>query len=218
MTLATELTAQKTAIDDMAPAEVLSILNNSVAAVEVSGIVANAVGVGDQAPAFVLPDPSGATVALPELLTRGPVVVSFYRGGWCPFCNLELRALQAVLPELTAAGASLVAISPQIPDESLSTKEKADLDFHVLSDLGSEVIRRYGLVYQVDDAAKNVLAGFGNDLERLNGTDTWELPVPATYVIGTDGIVTYAFADADYRRRAEPRDIVAAVLAVAAIA
>lgn len=214
MTLATELTAQKTAIDDMAPAEALSILENSVAAVGDSGIVGRAIGVGDQAPAFTLPDPTGDTVALTDLLTRGPVVVSFYRGGWCPFCNLELRALQAVLPELTAAGAPLVAISPQTPDESLTTKEKAELDFHVLSDGGSGTIRRYGLVYQVDDAAKEVLAGFGNDLLRINGTDTWELPVPATYVIDTAGTVTYAFADADYRRRAEPADIVVAIAAI----
>jgi peroxiredoxin len=213
--LATALAEQQTAIASKAPTGVLDVLERSIAAIAEVGITAAAVAVGDQAPTFVLPDATGNPVSLHELLADGPVVVSFYRGGWCPYCNLELRALQAALPEITAAGARLVAISPQTPDESLSTQEKADLTFDVLSDADADVSRRYGLVYTLDDDTRHVYAAFGNDLARINGTDTWELPVPATYVIGRDGTVTYAFVDPDYRHRAEPADVVAAVNALA---
>jgi peroxiredoxin len=108
-------------------------------------------------------------------------------------------------------GATLVAVSPQTPDESLTTVEKAELSFAVLSDADSATSRRYGLVYTLDAAMREVMQGFGNDLTTINGTDTWELPVPATYVIGTDGIVAFAFADPDYRHRAEPSDVLAAL-------
>ena len=140
-------------------------------------------------------------------------MVSFYRGGWCPYCNLELRALQAALPEFEAAGATLVAISPQTPDETLSTTEKNELGFSVLSDVGSHTSRRYGLVFTLQDDARDLYRSFGNDLTRINGTDSWELPVPATYVIAPNGIVTLAVVDPDYRHRAEPADVVAAVRA-----
>ncbi len=213
MTLASALSAQQDQTAKMAPAEVLDVLDNGVAMIADSGIAGSAINVGDRAPAFSLPDATGSMVSLDELREVGPVVVSFYRGGWCPYCNLELRALQSALPEIRAAGATLVAISPQAPDESLSTQEKAELSYPVLSDAGSDVIGRYGLIYTVDDATRNVLAGFGNDLARINGTDMWELPIPATYVIGTDGVVTYAFVDPDYRHRAEPADVVAAAQA-----
>lgn len=214
-TLSSQLADQVAAIAGVAPSPVLQAFDDSVAEVAASGIAGTAISVGDQAPTFTLPDVNGSEVTLADLLAVGPVVVSFYRGDWCPYCNLELRALQAVLADITAAGASLVAISPQTPDESLSTAEKADLHFNVLSDVGSDVSRRYGLVYTVDATMRDVLAGFGNDLTKINGTDTWELPIPATYVIAIDGTVTYAFVDPDYRHRSEPVDVVAAVRALA---
>lgn len=217
MSLTAQLHDQRDATAAAAPPEVLDILANSVTLVADSGIVGSAVAVGDTAPTFTLPDANGESVNLHTLLQSGPVVVSFYRGGWCPYCNLELRALQAVLGDIEAAGAALVAISPQTPDESLSTQQKAELDFHVLSDAGSDVIRRYGLVYTVDAATREVLGAFGNDLALINGTDAWELPVPATYVIAQDGTVVYAFADPDFRNRAEPADIVTAVRDVTSV-
>ena len=213
-TLSSQLADQVAAIAGMAPSPVLRAFDDSVAEVAACGIAGMAIRVGDQAPSFTLPDANGSEVTLADLLAVGPVVVSFYRGAWCPYCNLELRALQAVLSDITAGGASLVAISPQTPDESLSTTEKADLHFNVLSDVGSDVSRRYGLVYTVDATMRDVLTGFGNDLTKINGTDTWELPIPATYVIATDGTVAYAFIDPDYRHRAEPADVVAAVRAL----
>ncbi len=213
-TLSAQLVDQAAAIAGVAPAPVLQAFDDSVAAVAASGIAGAAIGPGEHAPDFTLPDATGVSVSLHDLLATGPVVVSFYRGGWCPYCNLELRALQAALGDIADTGASLVAISPQVPDESLSLVEKAGLDFPVLSDLGSETIRSYGLVYTVDAAMREVLIGFGNDLTEINGTDTWELPVPATYVIGTDGRVVFAVADPDFRHRAEPADVVAALRAV----
>jgi peroxiredoxin len=138
--------------------------------------------------------------------------VTFYRGGWCPFCNLELKAYQDVLPEVAAAGASLVAISPEKPDETVSTAEKNALTFHVLSDVGQEVGRAFGLVYDFSDELRSVYNGFGLDIPAKNGApDEWALPVSATYVIGRDGTIIYANTDVDYRDRADPRDVLAAL-------
>lgn len=167
--------------------------------------------VGDVAPGFELPDQLGRQVALSELLAAGPVVLNFYRGGWCPYCNLELNALKGVMPEIEAAGASLVAISPQVPDESLSTAEKYGLEFPVLSDVGNVVGRRYGLVFELTEALRPLYRSFGIDLEATNGNPSHELPVPGTFVIGSDGVIVSAYVDADYKNRMEPRDIVKVV-------
>lgn len=183
----------------------------SVEAVAASGIDRTAVSVGDLAPAFALPDATGTTVTLDALLGHGPVVLSFYRGGWCPYCNLELRALQAALPRLSAAGGTLVAISPDAPDTSLSTAEKEELEFAVLSDTDGATITAYGLRFTVDAVTRDVLSETEAAAARARGTATQVLPVPATYVIGTDGVVRYAFVDPDYKHRAEPDELVAAV-------
>lgn len=135
-----------------------------------------ALAVGDTAPDFDLPDASGMPVRLSELVLNGPVVVSFYRGGWCPYCNLELRALQAALPALTEAGAALVAISPDAPDESLSTAEKAGLEFSVLSDVGAETIIAYGLNYTIDATTRAVLSDADVEQSAANGVETLVLP------------------------------------------
>lgn len=172
------------------------------------------IAVGDVAPDFSLPDAAGSSVHLSELLTTGPVVVSFYRGGWCPYCNIELRALQAALPALTAAGATLVAISPDAPDDSLSTVEKSDLQFPVLSDTRAVAITAYGLNYSIESVSRAVLSDEEAERADARGVETQILPTPATYVIGTDGRVTYAFVDHDYTHRAEPTEIVAAVSAL----
>lgn len=170
--------------------------------------------VGDIAPDFALPDATGTLVRLSELVAAGPVVVSFYRGAWCPYCNIELRALQAALPALTAVGGALVAISPDAPDTSLSTAEKADLEFAVLSDTSATTITAYGLNFTIDSVTRAVLSEPEAQLARANCAETEVLPVPATYVIDTAGKVTYAFVDPDHTRRAEPTEIVAAVVAL----
>ena len=169
------------------------------------------VDVNADAPNFSLPDATGKTVELGQLLKDGPVVLSFYRGGWCPYCNIELRALQAALPELQAHQTTLVAVSPQTPDQSLSTAEKNELEFSVLSDQGNNVAREYGLVFELPEELRPIYANFGIDVPAHNGDDTFELPVPATFVIDQDGKVRYAFVNADYRQRVEPSEIVAAL-------
>lgn len=166
---------------------------------------------GEAAPDFILPNVRGTETGLTTQLARGPVVLSFYRGGWCPYCNLELRALQASLPEFRARGASLLAVSPQTPDNSLSTAQKNELAFEVLSDRGNLVARRYGLVFQVPEELRPIYAQFGIDLPASNGEASFELPVPATFVIDRKGIIQFAFVDTDYRRRAEPASLLAAL-------
>lgn len=177
-----------------------------------SGSGANALKAGDHAPAFSLPNTQGKTVILEELLNRGPAVLSFYRGGWCEYCNLELRALQDALEanqaKLAEKGATLLAISPQTPDRSQETIEKNHLTFDVLSDAGNEVAREYGLVYALDDHTRNVYTQFGASLPTFNGDESWELPHPATYVVGRDGRITWAFVNADYTKRAEPEEVI----------
>src|SRR4051795_1978707 len=144
-----------------------------------SGLSASALREGDVVPDFALPDTHGHVLALKTLLDRGPVVISFYRGGWCPFCNLELRGLQRVLPEIVQMGASLVAISPQLPDNSLSTEEKNQLTFPVLSDVGNTVAKRFGIVFTLPTANLAI----ARDLTEINGeAGAGELPIPATFI------------------------------------
>ncbi|WP_430869171.1 peroxiredoxin-like family protein [Demequina aurantiaca] len=214
MSLADELQAQALRSAAEATPEVAAQRKAAVAAV--TALVGDQVtSVGDVAPDFELPDAAGGLVRLSELAAGGPVVVSFYRGGWCPYCNIELRALQEALPAITAAGGALVAISPEAPDLSLSTAEKENLDFAVLSDTTAATIDAYGLNFTIDSTTRDVLSGEEAERALAEGVETEVLPIPATYVIGADRRVTYAFVDPDHKHRAEPADIVAAVRALA---
>ncbi|MDE3205089.1 MAG: AhpC/TSA family protein [Acidobacteriota bacterium] len=186
-------------------------MDGATAALESSGLAQRSLAVGALAPDFALPDATGRRVALTSLLAEGPVVLSFYRGGWCPYCSTQLRALQTRLADIAEAGGRLVAVSPQTPDHSLSTAEKLELAFPVLSDVGNIVARTYGLVFSLPEDLREVYAGFGLDLPAANGDDTFELPMPATFVVGTDGKVTWRFVDSDYTRRAEPDDVIDAL-------
>ena len=196
------------------PAEVRTAMDQAGQSVAdyVSGL--DVTSVGQIAPGFELPDANGNRGELSTLLENGPVVLTFYRGGWCPYCNIELRALQSALPQIQSHGASLVAVSPQTPDQSLSTAEKNELEFSVLSDVGNQVAGEYGLVFTLPEPLRPIYEDFGIDLPAHNGDDTFELPVPATYVIDREGVVRYAFVNADYRRRAEPSEILASLAAL----
>jgi peroxiredoxin len=190
------------------PADRRAAMERHIADLAETGIGRNAKQVGDQAPDIVLPDASGRTFDVAKLLETGPVIVTFYRGGWCPYCNLELRAYQAVLPRITAAGAKLVAISPEKPDDSVSTAEKNALTFPVLSDIGQRVGKAFGLVYSFTDELRSVYDGFKLDIPAKNGApDDWSLPLSATYVIGPDGRILFADTSVDYRRRTDPLDV-----------
>lgn len=169
---------------------------------------------GDPAPEFTLPNATGETVSLLEALAGGPVVLTFYRGAWCPYCNIQLAAYERALPEITAAGGRLIAVSPQMPDGSLAIVEKNGLTFDVLSDLGNHAARSFGLVYNVASDLKEAMQSFGVDLATVNGDDSWELPVPATFVIGRDGHVQLAYVEADYRNRLSPETIIRALASV----
>jgi peroxiredoxin len=173
-----------------------------------STIARTTLKVGDQAPPIVLKNAKGTTVDVGALIKKGPVVVTFYRGGWCPYCNLELKAYQEMLPEIAVAGASLVAISPEKPDDTLSTVENNALRFELLSDLAQKVGRAFGLVYEFTEELKQAYHGFNLDIPARNGTPgEWALPISATYIIGRDGTIIYAYTDADYRDRADPEEV-----------
>src|SRR3984957_2888890 len=190
------------------PADRQAIMERHIAQLR-DGLAKAALKAGDHAPAIVLKNATGETVDVGALLKKGPAIVTFYRGGWCPYCNLQLRAFQEILPDLKAAGASLVAICPEKPDDTLSTAEKNALTFEVLSDVGQKVGRAFGLVYQFNDELKSAYQGFGLDIPAKNGADDWALPLSATYVIDRDGTIIYAYTDADYRDRADPTDVLA---------
>jgi len=210
MTTPTTLAAQIAQITANIPEPIDARIRAGAAAVRATGLP-----IGATAPAFTLPDATGEPVALAALLARGPVVLAFYRGEWCPFCNLELRALQQHLDEITAAGATVVAISPQAPDHSLSVTAEHELSFDVLSDVDQNVIDAYGLLYTVEGDTRDLMEHvFSRDLALENADGSWRLPIPATFVLDGDGIVRAAHVDADYRTRMEPADIVAAVAAL----
>jgi peroxiredoxin len=181
---------------------------------EAGRVAGKALRRGQVSPRFALPSATGAIVSLEERLSYGPIIVTFYRGGWCPYCNIALRALQSRLPEIKSLGGSLIAISPEVPDQSLSTTEKLALEFDVLSDADNSVARLFGLVYRISDAARERLQAFGRDLVAHNGTDRWELPITATYVINQEGLIVFDHVDADYRERLDPATIVNAVASI----
>lgn len=187
----------------------VATMEDATAALRATGIERSALQVGAQAPDISLSDATGKTVKLSELWVRGPLVLVFYRGGWCPYCNLELRAWQQQLHGLKALGAQLVAVSPQTPDNSLTTAEKNALLFPVLSDSTLEAASAYGVAFEMPPELVELYRRVGHDLPTLNGNGRWALPVPATYVIGTDGRIELAYVNADYRERAEPADVLA---------
>lgn len=163
------------------------------------------IGEGDAIPRFELPDASGSMVNSHHLLQSGPLVVSFYRGGWCPFCSLELKFLQKIYTEVHALGGEIVAISPQIHEYSQRTKEDNGLEFSVLSDLENVVSKQFGLVFTLVKHIANIYRiNFDLDLKAINGNEDYEFPVPATYIVKPDGTVHYAFVDVDYMQRLEP--------------
>jgi peroxiredoxin len=191
----------------MATGKMQSFIDQLVA----SGVGDTALALHGIAPRFALPDPAERIVELETLLATGPVVLSFYRGPWCPYCSEELVGLQRQLPRFDELGATLVAISPALPDNSLTGPERRALAFPILSDARNEVAREYGLVFTMPEAVVAAMKDTGVDLETINGDDSHALPIPATYVVNTDRRVELAFVDPDFRKRAKPDEIVAAL-------
>ena len=215
--LTAQLEARVARFKEMAPPDRIAAAEGAIAEIAASGILEKAVKKGDKAPDFTLPNAIGESVNLYAALENGPVILTWYRGSWCPYCNIQWHSSQESLGTIADAGAQLMAVSPELPDSALTWKEKEELEFAVLSDLGNEVAREYGVVYRIPDAiSAGYVAGGRNDLTEYNGDDSLELPLAVTYVIDTDGTVVYSFVDADYRKRAETSEVVEAVTQLAA--
>ena len=201
MHLATELKAVTDSVRKQAPAEVFSAMESATAKLMATGLADRALKRGGRMPDFELPDATGKIIRSTDLRAQGLLLISFYRGHWCPYCSLELKALQERLTDIAAKGATLVAISPQTPDQSLTTQQKHELKFPVLSDAGNKVAKKFGLVYTLDASLQPIYQAFGIDLNAHNGDSSFELPVPATYLVAKDGTVLESYLDIDYRKR-----------------
>ena len=186
---------------------VIATMHRGTAELIASGQAERALKAGNLAPAFELSDPDGHPVRSADLLARGPLIISFYRGVWCPYCNMELQALQAALPEIEARGAGLVAISPQNPVNSRKSVRQNGLGFPVLHDAGGAVAEAFGIRFALPDYLVELYKGFKNDLPTFNNDPAWTLPMPARYVIGTDGVIRYAEVNPDYTQRPDPTEL-----------
>lgn len=183
------------------------LMAQAIKELEASG-VAQGLKKGDRVPEFTLLDATGKTVSMTEELAKGPVILTFYRGGWCPYCNLELQAYQRELDTIKDAGATLIAISPETPDASLSTKEKNELDFLVLSDESNKVAEKFDLVFKMQEFLIETYKELGLNVSGHNGNDDWELPKAATFVIDQSGKIIFSEVDSDYVKRVEPSKVV----------
>ena len=193
------------------PTQKLDNNNNAISAgklVSDADAVKNALNVGAKMPSFKLKDANGKSVGSDDLLKQANLVVVFYRGSWCPFCNLYLRNLQKNLSQIKEAGGNLVAISVENPDNSLSVAKKNELDFTVLSDPNLTVARRFGIVYQMPTETAEIYKSRGLDVAKHNAMEKAELPLSATYIVNQKGKIIYAFLESDYKKRAEPKVII----------
>jgi peroxiredoxin len=217
MTLKQELSHERDHWGSVLDVPTVALMNRANDSLRTPEILGRALQEGDRAPNFRLPNAQGGSVELYAVLKRGPVVLAFYRGQWCPYCNLELRAYQNVLPRLQALGASLIAVSPQTPDNSLSTAERNELSYPVLSDVGLHLARAYGVAFELPtELVELYQRQWNNDLIKWNGEGGWSLPIPATYVIGEDARIVLAHVDPDYRERLDPEAVLARLRTLAA--
>ena len=207
ISLAAQLSERRTASAKKFAPDVRAAMMQATQALKNSGIENAAPKAGQKLPPFDLPNQNGDRRTLAELLANGPLVVTFYRGGWCAYCNMELRAWERALPAIRAKGAALVAITPELPDASASTAQKNELGFEILSDAGAEYARQLGLVFTLPESLRPIYKSFGIQIEQHNGSGQFDLPLPATFVLDRCGTIQSAFVDADYTYRQEPDEI-----------
>jgi len=198
---------RKELIAKYVPAETQAIHAQAVAELKSRNVAENILPVGAKAPSFELPDHNGKIVSSLELLERGPVVICFIRGRWCPFCVGQMEAMNLVVPQIEQAGAAIVAISPQTVKQAFFMHDQHKLRFPLLSDAGNKVSRQFGLTYRVPAMQEAVYRRAFVNLPFTNGDDSWELPIPAVYIADRDGTIVYASANEDYTERPEPDDI-----------
>ena len=190
--------------------ERISIENRAETELKAQQLPQKGLKVGDRFPDFELPNAFGENVSLKDFLRKGSLVINFYRGNWCPYCNLELRALHRAMEDIQQCGANLLAISPETPDKGQQTIAKHELQFEVLSDTQNSLAKQIGIAYEIPDYLMNVYEKFGLNLKKHNASDKNEIPIPATYVVDKNGIVQYAFMNEDYTVRAEISEIIEA--------
>jgi peroxiredoxin len=207
MSLNQALEAAKQQFIAHSPADVQAEMFRSIRELQESG-VQYGLQAGQKAKDFTLKNAMGDSVHLYDELAKGPVVLTFYRGGWCPYCNMQLRAYQEVLPEIEALGARLIAVSPQSPDNTLSHQEKSELQFQVLSDTNGLIAAIYNILYDVPPYIQEIMANqFKLNLAEYNATERWILPIPSTFMIDETGIIRSAHVNPDFMKRPEPEDI-----------
>jgi peroxiredoxin len=211
MSLDTQLKAlQRRFVKDTDP-DILEAMKRADDALQASGIIDRALRAGDVAPDFALKDASGAAVSLSSLLLQGPVVLSYYRGDWCPYCVLELSALAEVHEEIQHLGAHLVAISPQAATVHRFAGVGSHPAFTILIDVGAKVAERFGVAFSLADELRPIYQAMGHALPEKNAAQDWLLPIPATYVIGQDGRIALSYLNVDYSKRLEPADVLVAL-------
>lgn len=209
-TLQSALDAHKTEWAQNAPAEQLQIYQGAIQAIIAGGTFDRAQKAGNPAPVFTLQNASGEAVSLKEWLAKGPVVLTWYLGSWSPYCDITLGRLQQELPAIQEAGATLMALTPELPEKAQQMMAKHQLQFEILSDKDNQIAKKYGIVYPLTtELANSYQQTF--DWMAFYGNDRRELPLAATYIIQPDGTIGYAFLDADFRNRAEPEDILSAL-------
>jgi peroxiredoxin len=216
MTLQAELDAFRLGWEARVGDAIARMIAGDIEALRGSGILDRAARAGDAFPTAVpLLDAQGRRFDLAPLVAAWPLLVTFYRGGWCPYCNMELRAYQARLAEIEAAGVTLVAVSPELPDHSMTTTERNALAFPVLSDPGSALAAALGIRFSLSDQVRPFYEKAGHALPARNGDGAWALPMPATFVVAKGGMIRAAFVEPDYRRRVDPRRVLDALTLVA---
>jgi peroxiredoxin len=198
------------------PPKVTLVRQRAVEALAASGLAEWSAHAGEQAPAFRLCDGHDRAFSSREALRRGPVVLVFYRGGWCPYCNIDLRAIESASHDIRSLGASLVVVSQQTPDNSLETQRRNELSFASLVDAGGKVAHAFGLRWKVSDELRAVEEGCGVDLAAFNGDPSWTLTMPARYVVAPGGMIEYADISVDYTRRGDPSELIPVLAHLAA--
>lgn len=211
MSLRRELDRIRAAIRDTLSPVQKEAIGRTVERLRMLQLVEHSLAVGDMMPDFALPDSHGTIVESRSLLERGPLVLSFFRGGWCPYCRATLQALEAARPRVERAGATLVGVAPSRPEELLRAAGENGLGFLLLSDTDARLARVCGVHYAMTEEHAAYYRGQGLDFPSINAGTGWELPLPGAYVVGQDGIITFAFADPDWSSRAEPDDLAALV-------
>jgi peroxiredoxin/YHS domain-containing protein len=215
-TMAQALTAKGQELAKGMPKEAMDTFAQGIKNIEATGVLNTALKVGDMAPDFEVASSGGKKASLKDMLAQGPVVLTWYRGGWCPFCDVQLRGYQEMLPEMEEAGGRLVALSPESAGYAAATSKKASLAFDVMTDADNAVAKKFGIAYKVPEPVAGMLEQ-GVQLSKVNASTAGELPLAATYVVDTSGRIAYAYVNADYRTRAEPTAIVEALRGLRAV-